>query len=110
MSRLPLSPAAARLLRGLLARCGKHSDRILLIDCQSVDWQSLTFVGERHRLTLRLTGPDSEALRDSLCGGLDEAEVGMPGQILADIVVIGEPERAADGSLTIVIEALTVED
>ena len=54
MMRPALSPAAAGLLRGILARSGVDRDRILLSDFRSVDWQSLTFVGERHEIRLRL--------------------------------------------------------
>jgi hypothetical protein len=42
--------------------------------------------------------------------GLEDAEFSIPGVIVADIAVLGEPERAIDGSTMIVIEALTVGD
>lgn len=83
---------------------------IYLTDCRSTDWQSLTFIGERHRLELRFTGPDAEALAESVCSGLGEAEFSIPGQIVADIAVEGRPERLADGSVAIAIEALTIEE
>ena len=86
MMKLAMSPAAAALLRALLARAGVERDRILLTQFRSVDWNSLTFSGER----------------------LDDAEFAIPGQIVADITVAGSPVRSADGSLSIKIEALTV--
>jgi hypothetical protein len=108
MSRLPMSRAAAALLRALLNRCGEQRDRILLIDYHSTDWQSLVFVGERHRFELRFTGPDAGRLIDSVSSGLGEAEFSIPGQILADITVEDAPRPAADGSLSLVVEALTI--
>ncbi len=43
MMKLALSPAAAGLLRAIVARAGINRDRILLTDFRSVEWQSLTF-------------------------------------------------------------------
>jgi hypothetical protein len=108
MTRLPMSPAAAALFRALLARCGGDRDRILLTDSRSTDWQSLTFVGERHRFCLRFTGADAEAVADSFCSGLADHEFAIPGQIVADIQVAGTPWRAADGAVEVSIEALTI--
>ena len=108
MTRIPMSRAAASLLRALLSRAGKQSDRILLSECRSVDWQSLTFVGERHNLLLRFTGADARVLVEDFCSGLGDAEFAIPGQIVADIAVLGAPVREADGSISIAIEALTI--
>ena len=99
-----MSPAASALLRALVARAGVARDRILLIDVRSVDWQSLTFVGERHQFELRATGPNSSEIIDRLCSGLEDAEFSIPGQLVADINVVG----SRDGSKNIIIEALTV--
>jgi hypothetical protein len=43
MMRLAISPAAAALLRALIARACADRDRILLTEVHSTDWQSLTF-------------------------------------------------------------------
>jgi hypothetical protein len=110
MNKLPMSNAAAALLRALIARAGLPRDRILLTDIQSVDWQSLTFSGERHHISLRVTGSDSAAGVQRMRHGLEDAEFSIPGVIVADIAVLGEPERAIDGSTMMVIEALTVGD
>lgn len=110
MKRLPMSATAANLLRALVARAGVVRDRILLTDVQSVDWQSLTFIGERHHFWLRVPGTDSAAVVERMCRGLEEAEFSIPGQIVADIRPVGEPARASDGSTSVLIEALTVEE
>lgn len=108
MNRIAMSAAASALLRALIARAGVCSDRILLTEVHSTDWQSLTFIGERHRLQLRVTGPGSTAVVERMCGGLEDAEFTIPGQIVADINLTGQPTAGADGSTSIEIEALTV--
>ena len=110
MNRLAMSAAASGLLRALVARSEVSRDRILLTDVRSTDWQSLTLIGERHRLELRVTGPDADAAIDRICCGIEDAEFHIPRQIVADINAAGEPIRASDGSICIVIEALTVEE
>lgn len=110
MNRIPLSPAAAAILRALAGRAAVPRDRILLSDAHSVDWRSLTFAGERHLLELRIPGPDSATIIDRMCAGLEEAEFSIPGMIVADIAVAGTPSPALDGSTSVTIEALTVSE
>ena len=108
MMKLAMSPAAAGLLRALISRAGVDRDRILLTDFRSIDWQSLTFVGERHEIELRLAGQDSESVAARLTDGITDAEFSIPGQILADIGLASPPSHNADGSVTLHLEALTI--
>ena len=108
MNRIPMSAAAAALLRALIARAGVPRNRILLSEVESIDWQSLTFTGERHLIRLRISGPDSRSVVERMCAGLEDAEFSIPGVIVADIGVAGTPNRALDGSVSLTIEALTV--
>lgn len=108
MMKLALSPAAAGLLRALLARGGIDRDRILLTEFRSVDWQSLTFVGERHHMQLRVPGPGADLLVARLIDNLAEADFSIPGQIVADIALEQPPIRNPDGSITLLVEALTI--
>jgi hypothetical protein len=108
MMKLGLSPAAAGLLRALIARTGIDRDRILLSNYRSVDWQSLTFIGERHEIELRIPGPNARLLATRLTDGLSEAEFSVPGQIVADVAVQIPPSVNPDGSVTLYVEALTV--
>ena len=110
MNRLPMSSAGAALLRALLARALVSRDRILLTDYRSIDWQSLTFVGERHELRFRIAGPDAEDIYQRMTGELADAEFAIPRQIVADVVVFGQPTRERDGSISFCIEALTIEE
>jgi hypothetical protein len=110
MMRLSMSPAAAGVLRAMICRSGVERDRILLTQVTSTDWQSLTFSGERHCLTLRVTGPDATAIVERMCDRLSDAELSVPNAIVADIAVGHPPRQAADGTIELTIEALTVAD
>lgn len=108
LTRLPMSKAGAALLRGLLARALVHHDRILLTEYCSTDWQSLTFIGERHEMRFRIPGPGAEGIFAQMTGDLTDEEFAIPKQIVADVVVYGAPARERDGSIS--IEALTIEE
>ena len=110
MNRLPMSSAGAALLRALLTRALVNRDRILLTDYRSTDWQSLTFVGQRHELRFRLTGPDAQVIYERMTDKLDDTEFTIPRQIVADVVVYGQPSREPDGSISFTIEALTIQE
>ncbi|MEO6580207.1 MAG: hypothetical protein ABIN83_03535 [Sphingomicrobium sp.] len=108
MMKLAVSAAAAGLLRALLFRVVTDRDRILLSNFRSTDWNSLTFAGERHEISLRVTGAGAPELVKRLTDNLDEAEFTIPGQIVADITLAGAPAVQPDGTMLVKIEALTV--
>jgi hypothetical protein len=110
MMKPQLSIAASGLLRAILARTGVDRDRILICGWTSVDWQSLTFVGERHEAMFRVTGPGADRLVAMIVNGIEDAEFAIPGQIVADIALVEEPAAQPDGSILIKIEALTVNE
>ena len=110
MMKMAMSPAAAALLRSLLGRTGVERDRILLTEFRSTDWQSLTFVGERHEIRLRIPAPDSRVTARRLLDGLEDVEIEVWGHFVADIAVSEGPIDRADGSVELGIEALTVAD
>jgi hypothetical protein len=108
MMKLALSTAAAGLLRALLGRAGIDRDRILLTEFRSIDWQSLTFIGERHEMELRIPGPAALQLAERITDGLGDAEFAIPGQIVADICLKRPPEHNCDLSISLHLEALTI--
>ena len=110
MNRLPMSKAGAALLRALLARALVDTDRILLTNYRSSDWQSLTFVGERHEMQFRIPGPNANEIFARMTGDLSETDFTIPRQIVADVVVYGQPTRERDGAISFRIEALTIEE
>lgn len=103
-----MSAAAAGLLRALLIRAGGERNRILLTEFRSVEWQSLTFIGERHLIAFRLIGPDRDSAMELLTNGLADAEFAIPGHIVADIAVAGPPRHDEEGGIIVELEALTV--
>src|SRR5687768_12030679 len=107
--RSVMSPAAAALLRSLLARSGVAREHFLVGAVRSVDWQSLTFTGERHELGLRLTGPDAVQGAARLRDGLAEADWPLRGHVVADIAIVAE-RRDAEGAQCLDLEALTLAD
>ena len=108
MMKPQLSVAASGLLRAIITRTGVDRDRILICGWTSVDWQSLTFVGERHVACFRVTGPGAARLVAMIADGLEDAEFAIPGQIVADIALADPPKPQPDGSILVTIEALTV--
>ena len=54
--------------------------------------------------------PDAQSVVQALTDDLGEAEFSIPGQIVADIALASPPETAADGSISIRMEALTIAD
>ena len=108
MTKLNLSPAAAALLRALLARAGVGRHRIFLTQFRSIDWQSLTFVGERHEMELRIPAPNAQSLVERLIYGVSDTEFAIPRQIVADIGMDRHPIDNADGSISVFVEALTI--
>jgi len=102
-----MTRAASALIRTLLARVDAGRDRILLINISSVDWQSLTFTGERHVLSLRISGPDGKMIAEQLVADLADAEFALPDHIVADIAARSIKDEE-NGSVLVTIEALTI--
>lgn len=110
MMRMPLSEAASALLRVLLTRAEVSRDRILLIEFRSTDWQSLTFIGERHRIQLRIPGAGADAIVRRMTADLADVEFAISGHVVADIVLAAPIRRDADESISVEFEALTIAD
>lgn len=110
MMKLSLSPAASGLLRAIIAKSGAPREQIALGYFRSVDWQSLTFIGERHEASLRVRGPNAEEIAKRIADGLSDTEFSIAGQLVADIALRNEPRTDADGSVILDIEALTLVD
>lgn len=107
--RATLSAAAATLLRSIMSRAGLDRNRMTLGNFHSVDWQSLTFTGERHELSVRLPGPDAIATAARLRDGIADGEWPLDGHVVVDILITGE-QIEDDGSILVSLEALTLID
>ena len=61
-----------------MARAGIDRIGFCLPNFHSIDWQSLTFIGERHEISLRVPGPTLATALARLRDGLAEAELPLP--------------------------------
>ena len=59
-------------------------------------------------MRLRVPGPGADLLVTRLVDNLEEAIFSIPGQIVADIGLEQPPIANPDGSITLLIEALTI--
>ncbi|NJC06414.1 hypothetical protein GGQ97_002207 [Sphingomonas kaistensis] len=98
------------LLRLLLQRAGEDCNRIFLSSWKTVEWNSLTLDGERHRASFTIGGPDPLRFAALWLAGLSEAEFAMTRGFVADIEVIGKPTLREDGMAEVEIAALTLDD
>lgn len=111
MSRPMLSTAGGSLLRALLARVGEERSRILLTSWLSVDWQSLTFVGERHMASFSISGSDAVNLAQRFTQNLAEADLPLGGgRFVADLQVTHRSDPTPEGAVVVELEALTLEE
>ena len=79
--------------RALIRVLTERFPGLLVLASRSQPWTSVTFTGARHELTCE-GAPDLT--------GIEEAELALPGHIVADIDVTRSGERIS-------IEALTIE-
>lgn len=112
-----------RALRGVIggevAAQAANNDRkmpsIVIEALNSEPWVSATFSGHRHWLELRLHGCASgiPGMRDRLAASLGEAEVDLPGQVLADLALVDSAihmEQDGQAVCRVTLEALTIEE
>ncbi len=102
-----------RTVRGRMKTCaGDLEGGVETYD--AVPWASATFEGYRHMFTLRIDGEaetvDRAALR--LCGVLLGEDITLPGELVADLVIIGEDSIRCGSTQArrLHFEALTVRD
>lgn len=107
-----INDATTALLRAIHVAFGDFK-AITFEDIRSRSWASVSFVGARHKLTLRLDGAAAEAAAAAFLDNLEAAEFTLRGHILADIGLISRERTAGptgEARVRIRIEALTVED
>ena len=103
MSRGP-DPGTA-LIRALEANARRTGCPVRVNASDWTRWASATFTGARHELTLEA---DESGALDTWLTELPDAELPTRGHLVADIIVTSV--RRAQGSATIRLEALTVEE
>jgi hypothetical protein len=95
MMRDPIGHAATRILREIEALVriddnDRQKPSLIVEDVRSVDWASLTFLGQRHEFDLRIEGEcdAAAAALSRLVDELAEREIAISRQFVADIRVI----------------------
>lgn len=88
---------------------------LVVESASSTPWASATFVGQLHRITLRIEGESVAiaAAQARLSAVLADAEIVVPGHIVAEIALVGATTvRIADGNsrCRMRLDALTIED
>ena len=106
---MSLTEAGAELRRVLRLCFAGLGASVTFESVASRPWASITFSGERHRLTLCLPGPGAQAALDAFLDGLEDREFALRGQLLADSEATGVA-RDPDGQIRLTLEALTVEE
>lgn len=109
----------ASLVRGIVSHLGlsaeNREETILIVESMhSTDWASVTFVGARHRLALRLQGPtaatlDAAAALDGLAGH----EFQIAGHIVAEIVATRGNTTTMNNdivAISLTVKVLTIQD
>lgn len=100
---------------GLLDPDDRKTPTLVIEALDSVSWASATFLGQRHRLELRLDGGDggvAESMAERLARRLLDIELGTVGHVLVDISHVGTElvDREGIVSARLTFEALTLED
>jgi hypothetical protein len=118
MIRTPIGHVATAILReiGVMTRIGnmdRQKPMLVVEELRAFDWASVTFVGQRHELDLRLDG-DADVVAAAmvrLCDDLAAAEIAMAGHFIAEIRVIPGDRLAPepDQSIETVRQPLRVE-
>jgi len=103
MSRGP-DPGTA-LARALEANARRAGCPVRMSASDWTRWASATFTGARHELTLEA---DESGALDNWLTELPEVELPIRGHLVADIIV--SSVRRGNGTATIRLEALTVEE
>lgn len=103
-----VTKAGSALKKAIRAQFLSLGSEVSLPAIVSRPWASVTFRGERHRLTCLLCGSGARAVAEAFCDGLPDRDIPLAGHILADIEVADTSVNEEGATLT--LEALTVED
>lgn len=100
--------AATPLIRAVLMLAPGLAE---LEEHRGTTWASATFTGMRHVLRLRFSGAEAVQAGERMAAMLADHEFRIAGHIVADMAV-AERHLRSEGTpaLTLIIEALTVED
>jgi len=82
--RLPRRDPHIRVTAQVLEMAGSSAS---VAEAVCRPWASATFLGARHRISVRFSGPDHACEAEAFANSLPEAEFSIPGHIVADACV-----------------------
>ncbi len=89
-------------LAGGKAELLRHSER---------SWASATFAGTKHSVAMAFTGSDAIAAAEGLIEALPDHEFAIPGQVVADALVVSVDQTALpEPRMVLELELLLLED
>jgi len=97
----------AAILRAAASIVAPLGGRLLIDELRCRDWQALTMHGTRHELKLFVDGPGAEDAASALLARLPDADIRVPGQVVAEVSV--EQGTPHNGKISVMIEALAIE-
>jgi hypothetical protein len=98
----------AAILRAAVAMVARHGVQVVIEELRCRDWASLTLIGGRHELDIRLVGPDAAAALARLQADLPDADIAIAGHILAELVIV--PGDAEPGNMALTLNALAIRE
>jgi len=115
-----ISDAQGRLLRAISSWLRARMDGVahhgsppamVVEDMTSQAWASATFNGQQHQVTIRIEGI-GRGVVDGLIAGLGEAELYVPGHVVADVALLEHRMHDDEGAQVhhLMLEVLTVAD
>ena len=99
--------AGERLRDALRSLAGGHAT---ILSYRETNWASITFAGARHRIELAFEGCDAVVAGETFVAELPDHEFAIPGQLVADAVVIAADHRLDPPRLVVTCEVLLLED
>lgn len=99
-----INPLHGALLRAIRKVAGQTP---IIESLSGRTWASATFAGEKLRLAIRLEGDDPVTAADRLVLLLGEAELPMPGHIVADLALAAREDKPHE--VRLMFDVLTVE-
>jgi hypothetical protein len=106
----PDPDAASALLRALAVTVAPLD--VTALEVRSKSWNSATFSGGRHQLTLRIAGGAAQGAggaTEALLERLQCRDFNLPGHIVADFGLLDEARRDGEDFVTVRLDVLTLE-
>jgi hypothetical protein len=103
----------AAILRAAAALVAPHGVQLVIEELRCRDWASLTLIGGRHELDIRLVGPGADAALARLQADLPDADIAITGHILAELLVVPvapEDVAAPVEGVALTLTALAVQE